>query len=150
MSIKPICFVATAYRRCLWLLLPNSSPSPYRVTCLLVKQFPPSTPPPPIHFLVGSCDSLSSHSTCGRLPFNIHVYGGCTNTNTRNTNMAADHPCHLSPTIVIGPLGSTAAVSERQTLGNKRCGPYLFLCSADLNKTRRLRQTDVQVNKRTP
>lgn len=45
-SIKSICFVATAPVQCLWPLLPHSSLFPYRVTCLLVKQSPPIIYPP--------------------------------------------------------------------------------------------------------
>lgn len=53
MSIKSICFIATAYQQSLWLLLSHSSSFPYRVTCLLVKQSPPSIHPLLNHYLVG-------------------------------------------------------------------------------------------------
>lgn len=97
MSIKPICFVATGYRRCLWPLLLNCSPSPYRVTCLLVKQSPPDISPHPHPQKGLAYDSPFSHAISGKLPFSIHA--------CRDTNMTLPFISRLAvPMVCFAPL----------------------------------------------
>lgn len=80
------------------LLLSHSSPSPYRVTCLLVKQTPPNTRPHPFSYLGVTNDSLSSHSICGRLPLQ-HTCG----IHTRSPTLPVISPLAVS-TVRSAPL----------------------------------------------